>query len=98
MHKIKIGTRVRHPKCAGIGRVTKNFLDSATLSARFANGNVEQEPRRNFTVVDRDLDPDMDGVRDGDCEEAEEAEDARPFVEDSSSKAQVHPIAAETAG
>ncbi len=75
MQRIKIGTRVRHPKFKGIGRVTKIFPDHAAMSAEFPNGSIEREPWNRFTVVDRDLGPDMDGVRDGDCEEAEEADD-----------------------
>jgi hypothetical protein len=71
-YTLRIGTRVRHPKFQGIGRVVQSFPDRASLSARFANGHIELEPRGNFTVVDRDLEPDMDGVRDGDCEEFDE--------------------------
>ena len=69
---IKIGTRVRHPRFAGIGRVTKIFLDPPALSAKFANGRIEHESRGNFKIVDRDLEPDCDGVRDDDNEATDE--------------------------
>ena len=66
---IKIGARVRHPRFAGIVRVTKIFLNPAALSAKFRNGRVEREPRGNFKILDRNPEPDLDYVRDGDNEE-----------------------------